>query len=61
MAFGVSVRRWWVPRGGAGGGERARGVRRRERHRASARQLKIAVTETGGDFVHLARGTGAHR
>ena len=51
MAFGVSVRRWWV-RGAAlaaasalaacaGGGAGAR----------PARQLKIAVTETGGDFV----------
>lgn len=52
MAFGVSVRRWWV-RGAAlaalsvlaacastgGGGGRP------------VRQLKIAVTETGGDFV----------
>jgi hypothetical protein len=51
MAFRVSVRRWWV-RGAAlvaasmlaacaGGGGSAR----------PARQLKIAVTETGGDFV----------
>lgn len=51
MAFGVSVRRWWV-RGAAlaaasalaacaGGGAGAR----------PARQLKIAVTETGGDFT----------